>query len=208
MQRILGASLLAIPFTWAVACSSSDAKPPASQTGTLDSPGGLQVTAALASVHLGDEKCTHDESADLATASCAAPAADAGPPTGTGLCGGPCDFSNVQIALTSGKTGGPAHVTVVSGSLIDAATGAELQSLTAYTPLAWNGAKYEPWDETIAPSTELKASYTLSPPAWSTVNDGGSYERQYRVRLLVRLDNGAPVTLESQAITRDPPVAT
>jgi len=209
MQRILGVSLLFLPFAWAVACSSSggDSSAP-SPTGTVDSPGGLHVSAALASVHLGDEKCTHDESADVAAQSCAAPLPDAGPPKGTGLCGGPCDFSSVQIAFTAGKTGTTAHVSVLSGAIVDASTGAELQSLTASTPLVWNGTKYQPWDETIAASSELKASYTLSPPAWSTFDRDGSYERQYKVRIVVRLDGGAPVTLESQAVTRDPPVAT
>jgi len=190
------------------ACTSASQQPP-SQTQAVvkvTSPvTGLEVTVALASAHLGAEKCTHDESADLTPKSCAVPVGDAA--TGTGLCGGPCDFSSVQLAFTPGTGGQTAHVHVAGAAILDAATGAELQSLTAYTPLVWNGTAYVTWDEAVAPSTASKTRYTLSPPSWSTIDTSNSYSRQYRVRIDLTVD-GAAVSLESDALSRDPPVAT
>jgi hypothetical protein len=163
----------------------------------------LKVTVALASVRLGDENCTHDESLDIMPKSCAA-LTDASP-RGTGICGGPCKFTNVQLSFTSTKDGAPSKVTIVGASLLDAATEKEVAELSAYTPLAWNGAQYVAWDENVAAGAQVKASYTLSPPPWSKL--GGTYSTQYRVRVTVNID-GSVVTVESDALNRDPPVAT
>jgi hypothetical protein len=125
---------------------------------------------------------------------------------GTGPCGGPCDFSKIQLSFKAGPTGS-AHVKISGAAILDGATGAELQKLTVYTPLVWNGAQYVSWDENIAASADLKTSYTLSPPSWSTIDASGSYTRQYRVRVDLAID-GAAVSLESDALSRDPPIAT
>jgi hypothetical protein len=201
--------LTVFPLAILVACASTSTSQQQNVTpdGTLSSPTtGAQVNVALASARLGEEGCTHDESQDVGTKACAVQA-DAGAPRGTGLCGGPCIFSNVQLEFTATATGQTAHVQIVSASLIDASTGAEVQKLSAYTPLDWNGTAYVAWDENVASGTAVKASYTLSPPAWSQIDPARSYTRQYKYRIVVGLD-GATTTVDSEAMTRDPPVAT
>src|SRR4051794_30537268 len=101
---VLGCCLAAVAAV--VACtsasqpSSSSSPPPTQAEAKVTSPiTGLEVTVALASAHLGVEKCTHDESGSLTTQSCAAPVGDAAAPTGTGPCGAPCDFSSLQLAF-------------------------------------------------------------------------------------------------------------
>jgi hypothetical protein len=165
---------------------------------------------ALASVRLGDEGCTHDESLDVTPQSCGI-LPDASP-RGTGMCGGPCKFTNVQLAFTSAKTA-PSKVTITGATLIDAATGKSLAQLSAYSPLVWNGTQYVTWDEDVAAGAQVKASYTLSPPPWSQLfpNDsvyvGTSFSTQYKVRVDVVVD-GAGLTVESDVVQRDPAVAT
>jgi hypothetical protein len=166
---------------------------------------GLDVDVALASAHLGAAGCTHDESTGLRTQSCAALPPDAS--VGTGLCGGPCDYSKIQLSFKGGTGGSTAHVTISKAAILDAVSGAELQSLNVYTPLVWNGVQYVAWDENIAPSSDLKTSYTLSPPNWTGVDPTNSYSRKYRVRVDLSID-GALLSLESDVLTRDPPVAT
>jgi hypothetical protein len=196
------------PLAILVACASTSTSQNVTPDGTLASPTtGAQIKVALAAARLGAENCTHDESQDVAKKSCAAQDPDAGAPRGTGLCGGPCVFSNVQLDFTASATGQTAHIQIVSASLVDASTGAEVQKLSAYTPLDWNGTAYVAWDENVASGTEVKASYTVSPPAWSQIDPSGSYSRQYAYRIVVGLD-GATVTVVSPAMTRDPPVAT
>jgi hypothetical protein len=204
-MRILRDAVCLLVLPLALACAGAHDPPGMQQAGVTGPTTGLHVSVALSSAHLGAEGCTHDESGGLRTMSCVAPS-DAGP-RGTGLCGGPCDFSSVQLAFASGSSGTAAHVQITQVALLDAATGMDLQALTAYTPLVWNGTQYDPWDETVAPSSQIKASYTLSPPAWSTFDASFSYSRQYKVRITIVID-GMAVTLESPALTRPPILAT
>jgi hypothetical protein len=208
MQRIFlpGAFLLSL----VVACSGSggDTAPHASnQWKVVGKSTGLEVSVALAAASLGDENCTHDESTDLATKSCVALAPDAGAPRGTGMCGGPSKFTSAQITFTPGASGAPVKIKVTGAKLVDAASGAQLQALSAYTPLAWDGTTYVAWDETVRAGIEVKSSYTLSPPSWSSVAPGGSYEHAYKVQIVVEID-GNTATLESAPLERDPPVST
>jgi hypothetical protein len=101
------------------------------------------------------------------------------------------------------------HVQIGDVALLDANTEMVLQALSAYTPLFWDGTQYSPWDENIAPSSQIKASYTLSPPAWSMLPSLPSLtlSHQYKVRITVLLD-GIAVTLESPPLTRPAPLAT
>jgi hypothetical protein len=193
------------PLLLIVACASTSVSSEVSTDGTMSSPTtGAQVKVVLASARLGDERCTHDESQDVGTKSCTQP-----PPTprGTGMCGEPCVFSNVQLDFSATATGRTSHVQIVSVSLIDATSGAEVQKLSAYTPLDWNGTAYVPWDENVPSGTEVKASYTLSPPTWSQIDPTNTFRHQYFYRIEVGLD-GARTVLDSQAMTKDPPVAT
>jgi hypothetical protein len=212
-RRIALAVLLSLPL--AIACAGSggggggDGGAPvgATESATVICPStGLTVTVALASAHLGDEKCTHDESQGLRSAACAIPP-DSGAPTGTGACGGPCDFSRVQLTFTSEPQGSATPIAVTSAVIIDVASGAVLQAISAYTPLAWDGAAYRPWDEIVPPAAAVKASYTLAPPSWSSFDTSYSTSRAYRVRLVLRID-GRDVTVESSDLHREPVAAT
>ncbi|MDP9002266.1 MAG: hypothetical protein M3O46_19405, partial [Myxococcota bacterium] len=152
----------AFPFLvlFAVGCSSAPDPqnvPAAPEAGVTNGVSN-QVSVALASTHLGAEGCTHDESGGLKVMACAS--LPDGSPRGTGLCGGPCEYSSVQLSFAS-RSGSAAHIQITKVALVDAATGMDLQALTAYTPLVWNGTQYTPWDETIAASSQIKTSYTL-----------------------------------------------
>jgi hypothetical protein len=209
-QRSVIAALVLLPLAFACAGSEGGGGVPvaATQSATVLCPTtGLKVTVALASAHLGDEKCTHDESADVVAKSCATRPADAGAPIGTGACGGPCDFSRLQLTFTSEPQGRVTPIAVLSAAIVDAATGADLQAISAYTPLAWDGVAYRPWDETVPPAAEVKASYTLAPPSWSSIDPGYQMSRPYKVRLVVRID-GRDLTLESTELHREPVAAT
>jgi hypothetical protein len=201
-------TLYAFLHCLATACSSAHDPQgaPAMPEGGVTGPGALPISVAFASAHLGVEGCTQDESGGLTVRSCAILPADAGP-RGTGPCGGQCDFSNVQLSLSSESIGSVVHVQIGKVALLDAATGTELQTLSAYTPVIWNGTQYVAWDESVAPSSQVKASYTLSPPAWSTLDPSFSYSHQYKVRIEVDA-GGATVVLESPPVTRPAPFAT
>ena len=209
-QRSFFEALLLLPLAIACASSSGGGSAPiaATESATIVCPTtGLTVTVALASAHLGDEKCTHDESSGVGTKSCAIPPADAGAPTGTGACGGPCDFSRIQLTFTSEPQGRATPIAITSAAIVDAVTGADLQAISAYTPLAWDGVAYRPWDQTVPPAAEVKASYTLAPPSWSAIDPGYQMSRPYKVRLVVRID-GRDLTLESTELHREPVAAT
>jgi hypothetical protein len=94
----------------------------------------------------------------------------------------------------------------VSVTLHDAKDNAQVDDLDASIPQKWTGTAYATWDQTIAPTTELKASYHLSSPAWSTMGDV-SYSRKFRLHVTVKID-GTAVTLVSAELSREPAVVT
>jgi hypothetical protein len=176
------------------------------QEAQIDSPpSGLQISVAIAAAHLGAEGCAHDESGGLGLLSCAI-LPDASP-HGSGLCGGPCELTQVQLGFSSGSTGSPAHVQIASVALLDGMTGTTLQTLSAYSPMVWNASQYVAWDETVPASAQLRVNYTIAPPMWSTFDPSHIYSYPYMLRLVIQVD-GASITLESTALTRPPPIAT
>jgi hypothetical protein len=172
--------------------------------GQLTSTNGLSVDATISAVTLGDEcggssgapaqgdiaeKCASDESGFAPTD-----------------CGG-CQASNVQISFNAGEGSAPAKIEILAVTLHDAGDGSEVDQLEASNPQKWStSGGYATWDQTIAPKTELKASYTLSSPAWSTMSDT-SYSRKFRLRVTVKVD-GSTVVLQSTILSREPAVAT
>jgi hypothetical protein len=157
------------------------------------------VTATIAAATLGEECAPAKGTADCA------PSENGG--FAPGGCGG-CQRSSVQMAfdVTSGK--GTAKVEIVSVTLHDASTGKQLDALKAGSPQQWMGNAYVPWDESLA--ADLKASYELSAPAWSTfaTTDGRlAYQTPYRLHVTLSID-GVQVVLESVDLTREPPVVT
>jgi hypothetical protein len=193
-------------FLTPIACAGAhDSGVQATQEAGVTAPSGLLVSVALASAHLGAEGCTHDESGGLKIRSCAV-SLDAGAP-GTGPCGGPCELSSVVLAFSSGSGTAGAHIQVTKVAMLDGATGQELQALSAYTPVAWSGTQYVAWDETVAPSSQINTSYTLSPPSWSTLGPSYTYSHQYNLQITILVD-GKAVTLESPPLTRPAPLST
>jgi hypothetical protein len=182
---------------------------------------GLVVTATISAVTLGDECAAKGTSSGFA-GDCAAPtASDAGPdsgssspPSNTG-CGGTsyCQQSNVQIAFTAGTGTQNAKVEIVTVTLLDSASGKVVDTLQASHPQQWSGNGYTSWDGTIKPAGELKASYDLTAPAWSTLSGTSdsrttsSYSTKYKLNVTLRID-GVEITLESTDLSREPPVAT
>lgn len=172
--------------------------------GQLTSANGLSVEATIASVTLGDECGSSGAPAQGDVAGRCASDESGFAPSG---CGGGCQQSNVQISFTSSDGSGAAKIEIVSVTLHDAGDGSELDQLETSNPQRWStSGGYSAWDQTIAPKTELKASYTLSSPAWSTMSDQ-SYSRKFRLRVTVKID-GTQVVLQSAILSREPAVAT
>jgi hypothetical protein len=195
----------------ALACASSHEPQSAPATGTTQEAqvtapvSGLVVTVALAAAHLGAEGCAHDESGGLSLLSCAM-LPDASP-RGTGPCGGPCELTQVQLSFSSASGNSAAHVQIPAVALLDGMTGTKLQTLSAYTPVVWNGTQYVDWDQSIPPSSQLRVNYTISPPTWSTLGPSFTYSHPFTLEPTILVD-GASVTLESPPLTRPAPLST
>lgn len=180
---------------------------------------GLVITATISAVTLGDE-CAATNGGGFAPADCApTQVADSGAESGSGGaakggCGGTsyCQQSNVQIAFTAGTGTQSAKVEVVTVTLLDSASGKVVDTLKTSHPQVWTGNGYTSWDQTIKPAGDLKASYDLSAPAWSTLSGTdtrttSSYSTKYKLHVTLRID-GVEITLESTDLSREPAVAT
>lgn len=142
----------------------------------------------------------------------APPLADAG--TGlVGNCGtGYCQQSAMRLQFVAGEGLSPATVEVVSVRLLDAATGALLDNLTAREPSAWSDASssYQSWDRAVAPRSTVRAQWKLSAPNWSAlsaIDVRYGYARRVRLEITVRID-GAVQTVRSGELFREPEVVT
>lgn len=121
--------------------------------------------------------------------------------------------ANVQIAFFAEKATAPVGVEVTNVVLVDATSGATVATLTASAGGVWNGRAYEPWNQQVTPGGDLRASYPLSSPPWSTIDGtgtgrrGSSYSTSYKVRVTLRMGD-REVTLESGQIQREPEAVT
>ena len=185
---------------------------------------GVQITATISAVTLGEECAATAASGTSSTGT--SDCAQASPPSNrlpdggvasgiapSGGCGGTsyCQGSNMQIAFTATAGSKSATVEIVSVTLLEAATGKLVDTLHASKPQSWSGNGYATWDQTIPPASELKASYDLTSPAWSTLSGTDTtrtaYSTAYKLDVTLRID-GVEVTLESAAVNREPPVST
>lgn len=174
----------------------------------------LKVTAAVSGLTLGDEGCAAAAgAADArpgAPGSCAPAAPGAAPrepgsgDIAPGGCGGYCRQSGVQISFKASAEGSAAAIEITKVVLIEGAD-KELETLTPSNPKAWNGTGYVTWNQNIAPSAEVRSTYSLSSPAWS--KNGGNYTKQYKVRITVKVGEGTTV-IDSEPVSREAPVAT
>jgi hypothetical protein len=172
---------------------------------------GVEVTATISAVTLGDE-CGSGSLAAPSTQDCAM--IDAGPDATAeakrGGCGGgsTCQQSNMQLAFTTGSGSKSSKVEIVAVTLHDAGSGAEVDSLTPSSPQVWGGSSYAAWDQNLKPASETKASYNLSAPGWAKMGSGtNTYSQKYRLHVTLRVD-GAEIILQSAVLSREPQVAT
>lgn len=212
MLKVLTASAVVVLAATIFACSggtgtvggTNGSSSTPVENGQLTSTNGLSVDATIAAATLGDE-CGASTGAPAQGDVAGRCAADESGFAPSG-CGG-CQASNVQISFKAGEGSAPAKIEIVSVTLNDAGDGAEVDQLEASSPQKWDtSGGYSAWDQTIAPKSELKASYTLSSPAWSTMSDT-SYSRKFRLRVTVKVD-GSTVVLQSTVLSREPAVAT
>ncbi|MDB4934795.1 MAG: hypothetical protein JWP87_1767 [Labilithrix sp.] len=214
---VLGVLGIAV-FACSAGTSSTGSTEPQKQAQVTSPTSGLQITATISAVTLGDE-CGGGAaggfapSADCAPQAGTRPAADGGASSSPapGGCGGAfCQQSNMQIAFTATAGTQSAKVEVVDVTLLDAATGKIVDTLKATKPQVWSGNAYSAWDQTIKPAGELKASYDLSAPAWSTLSGSDTrlaYSTRYKLHVTLRID-GVQIVLESTDLSREPQVAT
>lgn len=227
-KRLAFPALLAVLGVAALACTAGSGDPAlhgstdAQRQATITAPtSGLVVTATISAVTLGDE-CAGVATPGSSFAGTCAPAptpdggadsAKAAPSNGCGTPTSYCQQSNVQIAFTAGAGTRNAKIEVVDVTLYDVASGKVVDVLKSSHPQVWSGNGYAAWNEQLTPSTDLKASYDLSAPAWSTINGTSSarttstYSAKYKVYVTLRID-GVVVTLLSTDLSREPAVAT
>jgi len=174
-------------------------------TGTTSS----SVDAAIASATLGND-CGYTSGSGIAeSGDCAEPAStDAG--TGArGGCGGLCQQSNVQLALTNAGTSRSSFV-VVEVHLLDASTGARLDDVDARNARIWTGSSYTAWDATLAAGATAKVTYDMTQFDWTKIGGGNSwntYSRRYKLEIVLKVD-GVDRTLVSGELSREPEVVT
>lgn len=127
--------------------------------------------------------------------------------------------SNVQLAFIANEAVNPAAIEIVSVSLIDSSTGAVADTLKSSEPRVWNGSSYVSWNQNVTPGGDLKASYSLSTPNWSSIDANAaepttgvrygskSYSIPFKLRVVMRID-GTEVILESAELHREPVMVT
>jgi hypothetical protein len=121
--------------------------------------------------------------------------------------------SNLQIAFVATEATQAATVEITNVVLVDGSSGTTVDTLTASTPQVWNGRSYETWNQRVTPGGDLRASYQLTTPSWSTIDGSGStrtsrsYSTPYKLRVTMRID-GNEIVIESGELRREAPVVT
>jgi hypothetical protein len=121
-------------------------------------------------------------------------------------------YANVQLAFLADAATDSASVEIVSVTLVDATTGSVVDTLESSTPQVWNGGGYTTWNQRVTPGGDLKASYHLTAPDWSKIDQGAptgktAYSRSFKLRVTLRID-GIDVPLESTELHREPQMQT
>jgi hypothetical protein len=118
-------------------------------------------------------------------------------------------YANVQLAFQASTATNAASVQIVSVTLVDAASGNVVDTMDAKTPQVWNGTSYVTWNQQVTPGGDLKASYQLSAPDWSTIQPSGTgtssrsaYSTAYKLRVTLRID-GVDVLMQSTDLHRE-----
>jgi len=171
------------------------------EQGQVTSTGGSNVSATISAATLGDDcGAASKPSGGFAAGDCN--------PEAKGGCGSICRASNVQIAFNASEGSGAAKIEILKVALVSAKDGSEVTELKPSAPQAWSTDGYKSWDQTITPKSELKASYTLSSPSWSTLDSAyQNYSAKFRLHVTVSID-GTTVVLQSQELSREPQAVT
>lgn len=154
----------------------------------------VEVEAVISGATLADDCPASGEDGDIDSGACA-----------DGLpCPSICQQSNLQLAITTTEGGSVVTWQVMRVTLLDFATGAELQDLTPRDPRVWNDSDgYLEWDELLPSPSDLSTSYDMQAPDWNDLAArlDGFWSRSYQIRMLVEVD-GVERTLTSGAIYR------
>jgi len=165
----------------------------------------MKVSASIAAASLGEE--------------CGSSAARGAPSQGdcaVGGCTSYCQQSNVQIAFNAGAGQNAAAIRILKVELVDSVSGNVVDTLTASKPQVWNGSIYSAWDQNVTPGGDLKASYDLTAPKWSTIDSSTSgssakgtsaWSKSYKLHVTLSID-GVEIILESTDLNRQPVAVT
>lgn len=205
-----------------IACSGGTTSPGSSGAGTsgsvitpepqqqaqITAPSGMKVSASIAAASLGEE-CGSSGIQAPSQGDCA-----------VGGCTSYCQQSNVQIAFNAGAGSKAAAIQIIKVELVDSVSGNVVDTLTASKPQVWNGSTYSAWDQNVTPGGDLKASYDLTAPKWSTIDStaaaGGttkdgrgtsSWSKAYKLHVTLSID-GVEIILESTDLNRQPVAVT
>lgn len=117
--------------------------------------------------------------------------------------GMPCSQSSMQISIT-GQGDASSKLAIKATRLLNP-KGDAVGTLATRRPKIWQAEGYAPWDETIMPKTDVKASYKLSLPNWTEVQnkiEGSTYNTMFRVEADIEID-GVPKTIRSSEVVRE-----
>jgi hypothetical protein len=119
----------------------------------------------------------------------------------------PCTQSTMQLSFTGqGPTSAKVKIEAVR---VLAASGDELGTVNARLPTAWKqDGTYQTWDETIAPETDVKASYKLSVPNWNDVEAKLGDRNPFETKFVLEVDvevGGELQTVRSPEFVREHP---
>ena len=116
-----------------------------------------------------------------------------------------CTQTSMQLSFVSHELMA-ATVEIKAVRLIDPVNGKVLSNLAWRDPQSWSVEKYVAWDQQLAPSVELKATYKLSAPTYGDQSGARLYEKTYKVEVDLEID-GQLRTLSVDA-QREPEVVT
>jgi hypothetical protein len=116
----------------------------------------------------------------------------------------PCRQSTMQIAIRG--QGDVASNFAVREVRLLGADDAILGVVKTRGASLWNGTRYSQWDQTVAPSTDVKASYKLSLGDWSAIEKAlgkSSYGPLFVIEADVSI-GAVPLTIRSSKVAREP----
>lgn len=169
------------------------------------------VGVELAAVTLADDCGDLDVPAAAAPATPAlvAPADSCAGP-GCGSLRHECEQTSMQLAFKATAGARSTSVRVKRVELLDA-NGATLGELKARGAKRWTNEKYVAWNQTLAPSEEVSATYALESPNYDAFGGRWSaHEKTFQLRVTIEVGDHERV-VEKQSITPamlEPPVPT